>query len=177
MFFSNAVMWFIIATTASTLFVNGVHQIDSAPQAADALRPIGGDLARILFAAGILGTGFLGVPVLAGSGAYAVAETLKVREGLDLKLWQAPVFYGVIAVATVCGAAINLLGINPIQALYSSAVINGFVAPPLLVFIVLLGSSRRVMADKTNSPLSTTLGWLAVALMILAAAALVLTSF
>lgn len=177
MFFSNAVMWFIIATTASTLFVNGVHQIDSAPQAADALKPIGGDLARILFAAGILGTGFLGVPVLAGSGAYAVAETLRVREGLDLKLWQAPVFYGVIAVATLCGAAINLLGINPIQALYYSAVINGFVAPPLLVFIVLLGSNRRVMADKVNSRLSNMLGWLAVGLMTLAAVGLVLTSF
>ena len=110
------------------------------------------------------------------SAAYAVAETLRVREGLDLKLWQAPVFYGVIAIATVCGAAINLLGINPIQALYYSAVINGFVAPPLLVFIVLLGSNHRIMADKANSPLSNALGWFAVVLMTLAAVALVLTS-
>ena len=175
MFFSNFVMWCIIITTASTLFKNGVTNIDSAPQAAQALRPVAGNLAYALFAAGIIGTGLLAVPVLAGSAAYAVAETFRLKEGLFLKLRQAHGFYAVIAVSTLVGAAINLLGINPIQALYFTAVINGIVAPPLLVMIMLISRNHRIMGNKVNGRLSDFLGWLVTIVMTLAAGALVLS--
>lgn len=177
MLFSNVTMWFIIITTASTLYAGGIHEITSAPQAAEALRPVAGDFAYLLFALGIVGTGLLAVPILAGSAAYAVAETFKMREGLYLKLQQAPGFYGVIAVATVVGAGINFLGINPIQALYYTAVINGLVAPPLLIMIMLIAGSKKIMGQRANGPVSSTLGWLATAAMTLAAAALIFSGF
>jgi Mn2+/Fe2+ NRAMP family transporter len=118
MLLSNVVMWFIIATTASTLFQHGITKIDSAPKAAEALRSIAGEFAYLLFAVGIIGTGLLAVPILAGSAAYAIAEAFKLRNGLYLKLRQAPGFYGVIALSTLIGFALDLIGINPIQALY-----------------------------------------------------------
>jgi NRAMP (natural resistance-associated macrophage protein)-like metal ion transporter len=169
---SNVVFWFIVATTASTLFQHGVRNIDSATQAAEALRPIAGNFAYTLFAVGILGTGLLAVPILAGSAAYAVAEAFKMREGLYLKARQAPGFYGVIILSTVVGFAMNLVGINPIQALYYSAVLNGLVAPPLLVIIMLLGNNPHVMKDEVNGRISNTLGWITTVLMTLAAGAL-----
>ncbi len=172
MLLSNVVFWFIIATVASTLYQHGVRNIESATQAAEALRPIAGNFAYTLFAVGILGTGLLAVPILAGSAAYAMAEALKMREGLYLKVRQAPGFYGMIVLSMVVGFAMNLLGINPIQALYYSAVLNGLVAPPLLVIIMLLGNDRRVMKDKANGRLSNTLGWITTGLMTLAAGAL-----
>jgi NRAMP (natural resistance-associated macrophage protein)-like metal ion transporter len=171
-FLSNVVFWFIIITTASTLNRNGIFNIDSAPKAAEALRPLAGDFAYVLFAAGIIGTGLLAVPVLAGSAAYAVAETFKFREGLYLKLRQAPGFYAVIALATLVGAAINLIGINPILALYYAAVLNGIVAPLLLFMIMLISSNRKIMQNKTNGRISNTLGWIATIAMGVAAAAL-----
>ncbi len=174
MFFSNLVTWCIIITTASTLYNNGVHNIDSAPTAAQALRPVAGNLAYALFAAGIIGTGLLAVPVLAGSAAYAVAETFRLREGLYLKLRQAHGFYAVIAISTLVGAAINLLGINPLQALYFTAVINGVVAPPLLIMIMLISRNRKIMGNKVNGRLSDFLGWLVTIVMTLAAGALLL---
>jgi Mn2+/Fe2+ NRAMP family transporter len=173
-FFSNLVMWCIIITTASTLYTNGAYNIDSAPQAAQALRPVAGNLAYALFAAGIIGTGLLAVPVLAGSAAYAVAETFRLREGLYLKLRQAHGFYAVIAVSTLVGAALNLLGLNPIQALYFTAVINGVVAPPLLIMIMLISRNGKIMGDKVNGRLSNALGWLVTIVMTLAAVALLL---
>lgn len=118
MLLSNVVMWFIIATTASTLFQHGIKNIDSAPKAAEVLRTIAGDFAYLFFAVGIIRTGLLAMPFLAGSDAYANAETFKLREGLYLKLRQAPGCYGVIAFSTLLGFAINLIGINPIQAMY-----------------------------------------------------------
>jgi NRAMP (natural resistance-associated macrophage protein)-like metal ion transporter len=175
MFLSNVVMWFIIATTASTLFQHGIKNIDSAPKAAEALRPIAGDFAYLLFAAGIIGTGLLAVPILAGSAAYAVAETFKWREGLYLKLRQARGFYGVIAFSTLLGFAINLIGINPIQALYYTAVLNGIVAPPLLVMIMLIGNNRSIMKNKVNGRVANTLGWVTTIAMSIAALALLLT--
>jgi NRAMP (natural resistance-associated macrophage protein)-like metal ion transporter len=175
MLLSNVVMWFIIATTASTLFQHGITNIDSAPKAAEALRPIAGDFAYLLFAVGIIGTGLLAVPILAGSAAYAVAETFKLREGLYLKLRQAPGFYGVIAFSTLLGFAINLIGINPIQALYYTAVLNGIVAPPLLVMIMLIGKNRSIMKSKVNGRVSNTLGWITTIAMSIAAVALLLT--
>ncbi len=173
MFFSNMVMWFIILTTASTLFRNHITNIDSATKAAEALKPVAGDFASLLFAAGILGTGLLAVPVLAGSSAYAIAETFKMRHGLYLTLRQARGFYAVIALSTLIGAAINLLGINPMQALYYTAVINGVAAPPLLLIIMLVSNNRKIMKDKTNGRISNILGWITTAAMTLAAVALI----
>jgi Mn2+/Fe2+ NRAMP family transporter len=177
MLLSNVVAWFIFATTASTLFNHGITNIDSAPKAAEALKPIAGDMAYLLFAFGIIGTGLLAVPVLAGSAAYAVAEALKLREGLSLKWHEAPAFYAIIALSTLIGFGINLIGVNPIQALYYAAVLNGIVAPPLMVLIMLIGNNRKIMKDKTNGRLANLLGWLATAAMTLAAALLLFAWF
>jgi NRAMP (natural resistance-associated macrophage protein)-like metal ion transporter len=174
MLLSNLIMWCIIATTASTLFINGITKIDSAPMAAEALKPIAGNFAYLVFAFGIIGTGLLAVPILAGSAAYAIAETFRLREGLYLKLRQAPGFYGIIAFSTLIGFAIDLIGINPIQALYYTAVLNGIIAPPLLLMIMLIGNNRSIMKDKVNSRISNTLGWSTTAAMTIAAAALLL---
>jgi len=175
MFFSNIVMWFIIATTASTLFPQGITNINSAPQAAEALKPVAGNFAYLVFAIGIIGTGLLAVPILAGSAAYAVAETFRLREGLYLRLRQAPGFYGVIAFSTLIGFALNLFGINPIKALYYTAVLNGIVAPPLLLMIMLIGNNPKIMKDKVNGPISNTLGWITTTAMTIAAVALLLS--
>ncbi len=175
MLFSNLVMWFIIVTTASTLFRHGITDIDSAPKAAEALRPIAGRFASLLFAAGIVGTGLLAVPILAGSAAYTVAETFKWHEGLYLKLRQALGFYGVIAFSTGLGAALTFVGINPIKALYYTAVINGLVAPPLLWIILLISNNRTIMQDKVNGRVSNLLGWVTTMAMTIAAAALLFT--
>jgi NRAMP (natural resistance-associated macrophage protein)-like metal ion transporter len=175
MLFSNLVMWFIIATTASTLFSNGIMNVDSAPKAAEALKPIAGNFAHMVFAAGIIGTGLLAVPILAGSAAYAVAETFRLREGLYLKLRQAPGFYGIIVFSTMIGFTIDLIGINPIKALYYTAILNGIVAPPLLLLIMLISNNHNIMKDKVNSRISNALGWITTAAMTLAAVALLLT--
>lgn len=172
---SNLVSWFIIATTASTLYLHGIRNIDSATQAAEALKPVAGDLAYFLFALGIIGTGLLAAPILAGSAAYAVAETFRLREGLFLKLHEAPAFYGIITLSMLIGFAMNLIGINPIQALYYTAVLNGLVAPPLLVMIMLIGNNGKIMRDKINGRLSNLLGWITTVLMGLAALALLFT--
>jgi len=172
MLVSNLVMWFIIITTASTLFRHGITDIDSASKAAEALRPIAGRFASVLFASGIVGTGLLAVPILAGSSAYAMAETLRWREGLYLKLRQAWGFYGVIAFSTMLGAVMNFVGINPIKALYYTAVINGLVAPPLLWLIMLIGNNRKIMEDKVNGRMSNILGWFTTIAMTTAAVAL-----
>jgi Mn2+/Fe2+ NRAMP family transporter len=174
-FLSNIVFWFIVVTTASTLNQEGITNIDSASRATEALRPMAGDFAYILFAVGIIGTGMLAVPVLAGSVAYAIAETFKFREGLFLKLRQAPVFYGVIALATLIGAAIDLIGINPILALYYAAVLNGIVAPLLLFMIMLISNNRKIMQNNTNGRVSNILGWIATIAMGAAAVALLIS--
>jgi NRAMP (natural resistance-associated macrophage protein)-like metal ion transporter len=172
MFLSNFVMWFIIVTTASTLFRHGITDIDSAPKAAEALKPIAGRFASVLFATGIVGTGLLAVPILAGSAAYAVAEVFRWHEGLSLRLREAWGFYGVIAFSTGAGAAINFVGINPIKALYYAAVINGLVAPPLLWLIMLIGNNHKIMKGKVNGRVSNLLGWLTTIAMTGAAGAL-----
>ena len=113
----------------------GIAAIESATQAAEALKPLAGDFASVVFATGIIGTGLLAVPILAGSSAYAVAETFRLREGLYLKLRQAPGFYGIILLSTLIGFAMDLVGINPIQGLYYAAILNGIVSPPMLIII------------------------------------------
>ncbi len=175
MLFSNLIMWFIIATTGSTLFPNGITDIDTAPKAAEALRPIAGNFAYLLFATGILGTGLLAVPILAGSAAYAIAETFRLRKGLYLKLGQAPLFYGVIAFSTLIGSAINLVGINPIKALYYTAALNGVVAPPLLLMIMLISNNENIMQNRVNGFISNAMGWITTIGMSMAAIALLVS--
>ncbi len=175
MIVSNLVTWFIVVTAASTLYQNGITTIESAPKAAEALRPLAGPFASLLFAAGILGTGLLAVPILTGSAAYALADTFKWPEGLALKLKQAPQFYGVIALATLVGAAMNLLGINPIKALYYSAILNGLIAPPLMVLLMLISNDRKIMRNRVNGRLSNWMGWLTVLIMSVSAIALLVS--
>ncbi len=153
----------------------GIANIDAAPKAAEALRPVAGDLAYLFFAAGIIGTGLLAVPILAGSAAYAIAETLSLREGLYLKLRQAPGFYGIILFSTLIGFAVNLSGINPMKALYYTAVLNGIVAPPLLFMIMLISNNQKIMKNKVNGPVSNAMGWITTISMSIAAVALLLS--
>ncbi len=164
MLLSNVIMFFIIVTCGATLFPNGIA-IQTAADAANALRPIAGEGAYILFALGIIGTGFLAVPVLAGSAAYAMAESFHWKFGLYRKLKDAHAFYGVIIIAMLIGLALNFVGIDPIQALIWSAIANGIVAPIALVFIVLLSGSSKVMGHHANPKWLTMVGWAIVAIM------------
>ena len=142
----------------------------------EALRPLAGDLSAVLLAVGLIGTGVLAVPVLSGSAAYALSEAFGWKYGLDRNPARAKQFYAVLAIATFIGVAINYLGINPIDALFFTAVINGFVAPPLLVVIMLASNNKKIMGERTNNRLTNTLGWGTVAVMFLAAGILVVTS-
>ena len=155
MFFSQLITFFIIATVATTL---SVSPIPSAAQAAAALRPIAGDWAFFLFALGIISTGLLAVPVLAGSAAFAVGEAAHWKVGLEKKFDKARLFYGVIVVATLVGLLVNLLNIDPITMLYYSAALNGVLAPPLMVIILLIANNKRILGNQTNGRLSNTFG-------------------
>jgi NRAMP (natural resistance-associated macrophage protein)-like metal ion transporter len=174
MLFSNVVMYFIILATAATLFKAGQTNIQSAAEAAQALRPLSGDAAYVLFAVGVSG-GFLGVPILTGSSAYAVAEALGWKHGLDEKPRRARLFYAMIILPTLIGMLVNFVGINPIRALFWTAVINGFLAPPLLVVIMLIANNRKVMGHRVNGPWANLVGWATTAVMFAAALGLVLT--
>jgi NRAMP (natural resistance-associated macrophage protein)-like metal ion transporter len=167
--FSNVIALFIVLTTAATLNAHGVKDIQTSSQAAEALRPIAGEFAFVVFALGIVGTGMLAVPVLAGSAAYAVGEALRWRVGLARKPGRAKAFYGAIAVATLVGAALNFSPLDPIKALFWSAVINGVAAVPLMIMIMLISSRRAVMRQFTPGPFLSALGWLATAVMAAAA--------
>jgi NRAMP (natural resistance-associated macrophage protein)-like metal ion transporter len=175
MLFSNVVMYFIILASAATLHRDGITNIESAADAARALRPLAGEWAQLLFTLGMVGAGLLAVPVLTTASAYAVCEAFGWKQGLNQKPWRARAFYAVIAVSTVAGMLINYAGINPVQALFWTAVINGFLAPPLLVVILLVANNRRVMGERTNGLGMNVLGWLTTALMFAAAVGLVLT--
>lgn len=174
MVFCNVVFYFVILAAGATLHVSGKTDIQSATDAAQALRPLAGDLATVLFAIGLIGAGLLAVPVLTGSAAYAVAETFGWPSGLDEKPRHAKKFYGVIAVSTLVGVGIDFLGINPIKALFWTAVINGVVAPPLLVVVMLVANNKRVMGDRTNGHFTNMIGWLAALIMSAAAIAMFL---
>lgn len=176
MFVSNLVMFFIVLTTAATLHAHGVTHIETARQASEALRPLAGAGAYWLFTLGLVGTGMLGVPVLAGSGAYAVAEAANWRApSLSKKPRLAPGFYMIIAGAMVVGLALNSAGLNAVKMLFWSAVVNGVLAPPLVVLVVLLSSDRTVMGSRTNSHAARVLGWTCAALMSAAAIGLLVT--
>jgi NRAMP (natural resistance-associated macrophage protein)-like metal ion transporter len=175
MLFSNLVMFFIIVTTASTLGVHGLSTITTADQAAAALRPLAGDFAFLLFAAGIIGTGLLAVPILAGSASYALAETFNWKAGLGKKFNQAKAFYVIIIISTLVGVLINFTPIRPFQMLYYTAILNGICAPPLLILIMLISRNKKIMGQYTNSRLSNTMGWIIAVVMSLAAIALIIT--
>ncbi len=167
--FSNIIALFIMLTTAATLNAHGVTDIQTSSQAAEALRPIAGRFAFTIFALGIIGTGLLAVPILAGSAAYAVGEALKWRVGLAQRPGRAPAFYCAIALATLIGASLNFTPLDPIKALFWSAVINGVAAVPIMVMIMLMASRDKVMGQFTLRPLLKAFGWLATAVMSVAA--------
>jgi NRAMP (natural resistance-associated macrophage protein)-like metal ion transporter len=176
MFFSNFIMYFIILTTAATLHAHGQTDITTARQAAEALRPLAGNGAYLLFTLGLIGTGMLGVPVLVGSCAYAVAEGAVWRGSMADKPRSARKFYAVMAVAMALGLVLNYLGFNAVKMLFWSAVINGLLAPPLILLVILLTSSHKVMGKRLNSPLLRYLGWATFGVMTAAAVGMILTS-
>jgi Mn2+/Fe2+ NRAMP family transporter len=169
MFYSNLTAFFIILSTAVTLNVAGITDITTAAQAATALRPLAGNFAFILFALGILGVGLIGVPVLAGSAGYALCETMNWTWGLERRARDARGFYGVISVSVLAALAIQYSPINPMKALFWSAVINGVVAVPLMVLIIVLVSNKSVMGEFTSGRTIRILGWAATAVMTAAA--------
>ncbi|HET7827745.1 MAG TPA: divalent metal cation transporter [Candidatus Saccharimonadales bacterium] len=171
MILSNLVMFFIIAACAALLFTHGITNITSAAQAAQALRPFAGDRSYWLFAIGIIGTGLLAIPVLAGASSYAAAESFKWREGLYRKFGQAHAFYGTIILSVIVGLAINFLGLDPIKALIYSAVANGIVAPLVLALIVIISSNHKIMGQWVNKKSTTGLGWAITGMMAVAGAA------
>jgi len=177
MLLSNLVMFFIIAACGGILFPHGVTEISSAAQAAEALKPFAGNATYLLFALGIIGTGMLAIPVLAGSSSYAVAEALGWKEGLYQQLGKAYSFYGIIIISMLIGLGLNFLGIDPIKALIYSAVANGLVAPFVLFFIVKISSNKKVMGHWRNRPLTTAIGWLTTLLMATAGVAAIVTLF
>ncbi len=175
MFVSNLVMYFIILATGATLHQEGHTEIHTAAEAAEALKPLAGDAAEALLALGLIGAGFLAVPVLTGSAAYAVAEAFAWRTGLDQKPHRARGFYAVITVSTLAGLLLNFTGVNPVDALLWAAVLNGFLTPPLLAVVLLVANNKEVMGKRANGLLLNVLGWSTVVLMAAAAVGLVLT--
>lgn len=172
---SNVVAFFIILTTAVTLHAHGRTDIQTASQAAEALRPVAGRFAFLLFSLGIIGTGLLALPVLAGSAAYAIAEGLGWKTGLELKPARAKFFYGVLVVVMLLGFLLNFIHVDPIKALFWSAVVNGLVAPPIMVVMMRLANDRGVMKSFVISKWLSGMGWLATAVMFLVAALSVVT--
>ncbi|MGD0832390.1 MAG: divalent metal cation transporter, partial [Terracidiphilus sp.] len=171
-FFSNMVMFFIILTTAITLHAHGITKIETSRQAAEALRPFAGKFAATLFTVGVVGVGFLAIPTLAGSTAYAFAETLGWRQGLNKELKQARWFYVLILVSTGVGVSLDFIGINPVKALYWTAVINGLLAPFILVGILIIARDKRLMQGQPSSRLGWTVAAIATAAMFAAGLAM-----
>lgn len=175
MFFSNMVAFFIILTVAATLHAHGINKIETSAQAAEALKPLAGRFAFVLFTAGIIGTGLLAIPVLAGSAAYAVGEALKWPVGLEREPLHAKGFYAVLTSAVLIGLAMDFSHINPIKALYWTAVINGVVAGPIMITMMLMASNRKVMGQFTLSRRLKVLGWAATVVMLACAVAMFAT--
>jgi Mn2+/Fe2+ NRAMP family transporter len=175
MLFSNLIMYFIILTAGATLHRAGITNVQTAEQAATALRPVAGDAAALLFTLGLVGTGMLGVPVLAGSAAYAIAEAAAWRAGMDEKVHNARQFYGVIAVAMIVGMLLNFAHVNAIKLLIGSAVINGLLAPPLIAIVLVVCNNEKVMGEHKNRRMLNILGGLGVLMMTAAAIALVVS--
>lgn len=176
MAFSNLIAYFIILTVAVTLHANGKNDIESAAQAAEALRPIAGPFASLLFSLGIVGTGLLALPVLAGSAAYAVGETFRWPVGLERKPKEAKAFYAVLAAATLIGLVLNFTKTDPIKALVWSAIINGVTAAPVMVFMMLMTSRREIVGQLKPPLYLTAIGWTAAAIMAVAAIGMFVTN-
>jgi Mn2+/Fe2+ NRAMP family transporter len=177
MFFSNVVMFFIIAACGAALYANGITNITSAADAAQALRPFAGNAAFFLFAVGIIGTGMLAIPVQAGSTSYAISESFGWKHGLYRKLKEARAFYGVIIISVLVGVILNFVGIDPIKALIYSAVANGIIAPVILFFIVRLSGNTQVMGEHRSSRLAQIIGWFTVIIMSIAAVGAIISLF
>jgi NRAMP (natural resistance-associated macrophage protein)-like metal ion transporter len=177
MFLSNLVMFFIIAACATVLFKHGITNITTAAQAAQALRPFAGNATYWLFAIGILGMGLLAIPVMAGASAYAISESMGKRQGLNTKLKQGSAFYGVIIISMLVGLVLNFIGLNPIKALIYSAVLNGIVAPIIIVLILLIARSEHLMGEWKNGKLSASLGWFLAVMMSVAGLAAIYSLF
>jgi len=173
MAFAGVVMYFIIVATGATLYETGQRDIATARQAAEALRPLAGSAAYLLFALGLVGTGMLGIPALAGSAAYAVAEAMHWRGSLDDRPRVARKFYGVLAASVVVGLALDYMKLSAVEMLFYAAVVNGVLAPPLIVLVTLLTSDPKVMGGRVNGRLMRWLGWVTVAVMVVATVAMV----
>jgi NRAMP (natural resistance-associated macrophage protein)-like metal ion transporter len=174
---SGFVMYFIILTTGTVLFNGGIHQIDTVEQAAMALRPLAGDLAYLLFAVGVIGTGLIAIPVLSGSLSYIFAETFGWEQGLDKKFHQAKGFYTIIAISLALGLSLNYVGITPIQSLIYTAILYGMTAPVLIAIILHISNNKKIMGDNVNGILSNILGFAALIIMTVAAGALIYLQF
>ena len=177
MSFSGLVMFFIILTTGTVLYQGGVHQIDTVEQAAQALKPLAGNFAYLLFAIGVIGTGLLAIPVLSGSLSYIISETFGWEQGLDKKFHEAKAFYIVIAISLVLGLSLNYVGISPVKALIYTAILYGITAPVLIAIILHVSNNKAVMGDFTNSRIANILGFLALIIMTLAAGVLLYLQF
>jgi len=177
MLFSNLVMFFIILTAGATLFKAGIHKIDTVEQAAKALQPLAGRFAYVLFAIGIIGTGLLAIPVLAGSISYIMAETFDWKQGLDAKFSEAKPFYATIAIALVLGLCLNFIGITPIQALVYTAILYGLTAPVMIAVVIHICNNKKVMGKFTNNTLQNTLSVITLILMTASAVAMLYFQF
>ena len=177
MLFSNLVMFFIILTTGSVLFNANIHQIDTVEQAAQALKPLAGNTAYLLFAVGVLGTGFLAIPVLSGSLSYIITESFGWTEGLDKKFHNAKAFYFIMAISLILGLSLNYIGISPIKALIYSAILYGLTAPVLIAIILHISNNKKIMGKNTNGKISNILGYAALILMTVAGVLLVYMQF
>ena len=175
MAFSNIIAFFIILDTAAVLHAHGVTDIQTGAQAAEALRPLAGELTFLLFSIGIIGTGLIAIPVLAGSSAYALAEALKWPIGLERKLHRAKGFYGILTVATLLGVGLNFIGLNPIKALFWSAVINGVAAVPIMIVMMLMTSNKNITGGLRLPTLQRVIGWIATGVMFVVAASMIAT--
>ena len=173
MLFSNLVMFFIILTTGTVLFNGGIHQIDTVEQAAQALKPLAGNSAYLLFAIGVIGTGLLAIPVLTGSLSYMISEIAGWEEGLDKKFHEAKAFYTIIAISLILGLSLNYIGISPVKALIYSAILYGLTAPVLIAIILHISNNKKVMGKFTNGRMSNFLGFTTLVLMTVAAVVLI----
>jgi Mn2+/Fe2+ NRAMP family transporter len=169
------VMYAIIVSTAATLHASGKHNIDNAADAAKALAPLAGHAASLLFTLGIVGVGFLAIPVMTTGAAYDVCQSFGIKNGLDLKLREGKVFYGSIVAVMLAAAGMNLIGLNPMKALVFAGIVQGFSTPPLMLLIMIMMNRRKVMGDKTNTVLVNVFGWMTTAVMFAATGALIYT--
>jgi len=166
-------MYFIILTTGTVLYNSGIHQIDTVEQAAMALKPIAGNLAYLLFAVGVIGTGLIAIPVLSGSISYIFSETFGWEQGLDKKFHEAKGFYVIIAISLILGLSMNYIGISPIQSLIYTAILYGLTAPVLIAIILHISNNKKIMGTNVNGKLSNFLGFSALIIMSVAAIALI----